>query len=278
LRASERKQKEDEMDLRISGKRALVTGSSSGIGAATAELLAAEGVKVVIHGRDAGRAQAVADRIKAAGGEAVVTLGDLITDEAADSVAKDAIAAWGGIDILVNNAGGPSNAALNWDNIESDDWAQTFNLNTISTARMIKRCVPGMKAAGWGRVIQISSMAGMRGGPTIPDYNSVKTSLNMLTVSLSKALADTGITVNTVSPGLIVTPVLENYFKSLPENAGKSWDEIEPTLSKLYNGLVKRLGRPEDIAAAIAFLVSDRADHITGANLRVDGGMPGFVN
>lgn len=266
------------MDLKISGKRALVTGSSSGIGAATAELLAAEGVKVVVHGRDADRAQAIADKIRAAGGEAVVALGDLITDEAADSVARTAIDAWGGIDILVNNAGGPSNAALNWDNIESEDWARTFNLNTISTARMIKRCVPGMKAAGWGRIIQISSMAGMRGGPTIPDYNSVKTSLNMLTVSLSKALADTGITVNTVSPGLIVTPVLENYFKSLPENAGKPWDEIEPTLSKLYNGLVKRLGRPEDIAAAIAFLVSDRADHITGTNLRVDGGMPGFMN
>ncbi|MGE0773668.1 MAG: SDR family NAD(P)-dependent oxidoreductase [Sphingomonadaceae bacterium] len=266
------------MDLKISGKRALVTGSSSGIGAATAETLAAEGVKVVVHGRDAARAQAVADRIKAAGGEAVVALGDLVTDEAADSVAEAAIAAWGGIDILVNNAGGPSNPALNWDNIESEDWARTFNLNTISTVRMIKRCVPGMKANGWGRIIQMSSMAAMRGGPTIPDYNAVKASLNTMSVSLAKALADTGITVNTVSPGLIVTPVLENYFKSLPDNAGKTWDEIEPTLSKAYNGLVKRLGRPQDIADAITFLCSNRADHITGTNLRIDGGMTGFMN
>jgi 3-oxoacyl-[acyl-carrier protein] reductase len=266
------------MDLKISGKRALVTGSSSGIGAATAEMLAAEGVKVVIHGRDAERAQKVADRIKAAGGEAVVALGDLVSDEAAEKVARIALDAWGGIDILVNNAGGPSNPALNWDNIESGDWIRTFELNTVSTARMIKHCMPGMKQNGWGRIVQISSLAAVRAGPTIPDYNSTKATLNVMSMSLAKALADSGITVNTVSPGLIVTPVLENYFLSLPENAGKSWGEIEPTIAKLYNGLASRLGRPDDIAAAIVFLASGQADHITGTNVRVDGGMAGFAN
>src|SRR5437762_1861335 len=157
------------MDLKLQGKTALVTGSNSGIGACIAERLAAEGVKVVVHGRNAERAAAVAELIATRGGQARFVIGDLSTDEGAKAVAEAALACWGGIDILVNNAGGPSNPGLTWDSITSEDWATTYQLNTISAFRMIKAFLPGMRKRRWGRIIQIGSIAGTSPAPdTIP--------------------------------------------------------------------------------------------------------------
>ena len=267
------------MELNLAGKRALVTGSSSGIGASAARLLAAEKAKVVVHGRNADRAQAIAAEIKAAGGEAAVALGDLTTDEGAAAVAEAALAHWGGIDILVNNAGGPSSPTLTWDTITSADWIRTYELNTLSAIRMVHHCLPGMKQVGWGRIIQISSLASIKPGPNnIPDYGSAKATLIVLSVGLAKTLAGTGITVNTISPGLIITPVLEDYILSMPVNAGKTLSELEPALAESWNSLVGRLGTPEDVGAMITFLASPVAGFITGANFRVDGGMSGFIN
>ena len=267
------------MDLRISGKRALVTGSSSGIGAACALQLAAEGVKVVVHGRDATRAEAIAAQIRSAGGTAHVALGDLASDAGADQVAAEAAGAWGGIDILVNNAGGPSSMSVSWDSNSSDDWSRTFELNTLSAVRMIRHVAPGMKAAGWGRIVQVSSMASVRSrSPAIPDYGAAKATINQISFSASRWLANTGITVNTVSPGLIVSTVLKEFFLALPENAGRSWEEVEQTLAASWGGTVGRIGNPDDVAAAIVFLTSPLADHINGTNVRIDGGMTGYVN
>ena len=194
-------------------------------------------------------------------------------------VAEQALAAWGGIDILVNNAGGPSSMAVSWDSNTSDDWLRTLELNTLSSVRMIRHLAPAMRAAGWGRIIQISSMAAVRvRSPTIPDYGAAKATINTISLSASLWLANSGVTVNTVSPGLIVSPVLSDYFLSLPANAGKSWDEVEPALAQSWGGTAGRIGTPDDVAAAIVFLASPLADHINGTNLRVDGGMTGFVN
>ena len=141
------------MDLRLAGKRALVTGSSSGIGEAIVKLLAAEGVAVVVHGRDESRANAVAKAIRAGGGKAEVALGDLTTDAGADAVAVAALSG-GPIDILVNNAGVFNTAGvvgfLSWTQVTATDWAEIYNTNVISGVRMIQRLVPADARATLG--------------------------------------------------------------------------------------------------------------------------------
>jgi NAD(P)-dependent dehydrogenase (short-subunit alcohol dehydrogenase family) len=264
------------MDLGLNGKRALVTGATSGIGAACALLLAAEGVRVVVHGRNAERANAVAEQIRAAGGEAAIALGDVATEEGAEGAAQAALAHWGGVDILVNNAGGPTSPAGNWKQ-DAAVWTATFELNVLSAVRMVRRCTPGMRENRWGRIIQIASMSADRPGVGIPDYSMAKSTLPVLSVSLAKELSGTGITVNTVTPGLVVTQVLRGYFMSQPENAGKDWAEIEAGLARNWNSLVGGIAKPEDVAALVAFLASSLAWHITGANMRIDGGMTGAV-
>lgn len=267
------------MDLKLTGRRALVTGASRGIGAATARQLAAEGAKVVVHGRDEASVDEVVQSIRAAGGTAMGALGDLADDEGAKSVAEAARACWGGIDILVNNAGGVASPAVAWGTGTSDDWLKTFQVNTLSAVRMCQHFMDEMKARGWGRIIQVSSIACTTPGPTnIPDYLSVKGTLPVLTLSLAKTLADTGVTVNAVAPGYVVTSTLKAYFTGLPENAGRRWEELEPDIARQRNSLVGRFGLPEDVAAMIVFLASPRAAFITGSTMRVDGGMSGHVN
>ena len=145
------------MDLDLHGKRALVTGSSSGIGAGIAETLAAQGVSVVVHGRNAERVASVADGIRGHGGNAAVAVGDLATEEGATSVAAAALAAFGGIDILVNNAGGSSESGVqSWFALPVSEWGATYQRNVLSAGHLIHALAPAMKENGWGRIIQIA--------------------------------------------------------------------------------------------------------------------------
>lgn len=136
------------MDLQLAGKRALVTGASGGLGAEIAAILAAEGVAVVVHGRDRARTEQTAQKV---GGQAVI--GDLTTDDGAEAVAAQA----GEVDILVNNAG-TYDPTSRWSDLDADAWADMFNLNVLSSVRLIRHLVPAMRAKGWGRVIQIGSV------------------------------------------------------------------------------------------------------------------------
>jgi 3-oxoacyl-[acyl-carrier protein] reductase len=163
------------MDLQLKGKRALVTGSSSGIGAAIARELAAEGVSVVVHGRDAAKAAEVAHQIEAKGGRASVALGDLTGDTEATAVANAALAAFGGIDILVNCVGGVVRSDNpKWEDMTSHDWMASFNLNVFSIIRMAQSLAPGMTERGWGRIINISSVGGGRFSGLLHEYGSAK--------------------------------------------------------------------------------------------------------
>jgi NAD(P)-dependent dehydrogenase (short-subunit alcohol dehydrogenase family) len=266
------------MDLKLQGKRALVTGSSSGIGASIAELLAEEGVKVVVHGRNTERAEAVANQIRKNGGEAAIAIGDLSNNEGAAAAAKAALSHWNGIDILVNNAGGPSNGELTWDNITAEDMLKTYELNAVSTFRMIMACMPGMKERGWGRIIQMSSVAGTAPfGPGIPDYGAAKAAVLTLTVNLAKYLSNTGITVNAVSPGLVVTPILQGYLEALPSSIGKNWDEIQAEAALNWHVPVGKLATPADIASTVVFLASPLSANINASNVRTDGGIVGSI-
>jgi 3-oxoacyl-[acyl-carrier protein] reductase len=141
------------MDLDLKGRRALITGSSSGLGEAIAKMLAREGADVIVHGRDCSRVEAVANTISGAGGRADQALGDLTTDAGADAVCEQALAR-GPVDILVNNAG--YYGSRGWSDTSEDEWLNAYNANVVSGVRMIKRLVPAMRERGWGRVIQIS--------------------------------------------------------------------------------------------------------------------------
>lgn len=261
------------MDLRLTGKRALVTGSSSGIGEAIVKLLAAEGVAVVVHGRSVSRANAVAEAIRAGGGNAEVALGDLTTDAGADAVAAAALVS-GPIDILVNNAG--VIGYLSWTEATVADWAETYNTNVISSVRMIQRLVPQMRERHWGRIIQTGGGLSQQPGAVMPHYSASLAARHNLAVSLARELKDTGVTSNVVSPGAILASEAARsqlIHMGQTQGWGETWEEIEhnATQSMAPND-VGRLGRPEEIAAAVAYLASPIADYVSGATIRVDGG------
>ena len=260
------------MDLRLTGKRALVTGSSSGIGEAIVKLLAAEGVAIVVHGRDESRANAVAEAIRAGGGKAEVALGDLTTDAGADAVAS-AVLAGGPLDILVNNAGAIPRGS--WTETTATDWVQIYNTNVISGVRMIQRLVPQMRERHWGRVIQIGGGLSQQPQAAGPNYNATLAARHNLAVSLARELKDTGVTSNVVAPGAILA---EANWATLTRMGqahgwGETLEEIEPkAVQNIAPNDVGRFGRPEEIAAAVAYLASPIADYVSGATIRVDGG------
>ncbi|GGM89569.1 3-oxoacyl-ACP reductase [Dyadobacter beijingensis] len=260
------------MDVQISGKRALVTGSSSGLGEAIARLLAAEGASVIIHGRNAERANDIAQGIRAAGGDATTATGDLATDEGADTVAAEALAG-GPIDILVNNAGITSHAS--WSDATADDWLHIYNANVVSYTRMIRRIVPQMKALGWGRVIHIGGGLGIQPMKEQPHYNATLAARHNLSASLARELKETGITSNVVSPGAIINPMVEEWLVNAAPKFG--WGtELEAIKYRAVQDLIPndtgRFGLPEEVAGAVLYLTSRFADYVSGAVLRVDGG------
>lgn len=266
------------MDLKLAGKRALVTGSSSGIGEAIAKQLAAEGVTVVVHGRDESRANAVAAAIRAVGGSAELALGDLATDAGADTVAAAALAG-GPLDILVNNAGflvdKGASGFLSWAEATAEIWAQTYNINVISGVRMIQRLVPQMRERHWGRVIQIGGGLSQQPGATGPNYNATLAARHNLAVSLARELKDTGVTSNVVAPGAVLVETARAALSHMGQayGWGETWEEIERNAtSNIAPNDVGRFARPEEIAAAVAYLASSVADYVSGATIRVDGG------
>lgn len=267
------------MDLQLTGKRALVTGSTSGIGTAVVQRLADEGATVVVHGRNAERANQIVQGIIAAGGIAHVVIGDLSTPQGCDAVASTVKDKLGGLDILVNNAGGSEDPSRTWANTDWNAFLEDFELNTGSAFRMIQHFLPEMTEQGWGRIIQVtSSSATMPFAHTTPSYNAVKAGLLTLTVSLSKTVARHGITVNCITPGSVDTTVYRKFVTNLPPFIGMPIEEIEKILVKRWQIPVGRMGKPEELGSTIAFLVSPLASFITGTNVRVDGGMSGFIN
>jgi NAD(P)-dependent dehydrogenase (short-subunit alcohol dehydrogenase family) len=269
------------MDLQLKGKRALVTGSSSGIGAGIAMALAREGAHVVVHGRNRERTEAVARAIRDEGGSAQVALGDLATDEGSASVA----AATGEIDILVNNIGGTESTGgglTGWFDVKPEHWAGAMQQNLIAAVRMIHAFVPAMKERGWGRVINISSGGGSSPPDTVPEYCAAKAGLNNMTVGLSKALSRTGVTVNTVSPGCTRTAMFERTLTTMGDANG--WpDDLDVRESRfmdlgIFPCTTQRYGRPDDIGSLVAWLASPLSAFVNGANYRIDGGQVQSVN
>lgn len=274
------------MDLQLKGKTALVTGASTGIGRATAIVLAREGAAVVCHGRNVERTEETVRLIEAEGGKAWAAIGDLATEPRAAAVAEAALAQVSQIDILVNNIGGTESTGptpvLEWFEVKPEHWAGAMEQNLISAVRMIHAFVPAMRERGWGRVINVSSGAGASPPPNVPEYSAAKAGISNLSVGLSKALSRTGVTVNTVSPGCTRTDMLERTLKKVGDMKGwpEDMDEREKLFMQedMFPCVSARFGRPEEVGSLIAFIASPLAGFINGANYRIDGGQVQSVN
>ena len=267
------------MDLQLLGKRALITGSSIGIGEATAKRLAKEGVHVMVHGRNEKELSRVVEEIQKAGGKASHVQADLTTDEGAKKAAEATLKELGGIDILVNNAG--AFPVHGWKNTSAQDWLNLFNQNVGSAVRLILEFLPIVRKQKYGRFIQFGSVVGSQPFADEADYAVTKSAHIDISVSLAKELAGTGITANTISPGPIRTPGVEDFFRKIAKEKGwgTQWEEIEARMiQEMLPNPCNRLGTPEEVAAAVAFIASPLAGYINGANIRVDGGSCPCIN
>lgn len=261
------------MDLGLKNKTVLVTGGSKGIGKAIAKAFAEEEANMVICGRGEEALKEAEMEIKKLSGNVLAIQADLTKQSDVDHLIASAIDRYKTVDILVNNAG----IASGFDDFETLDleaWQQIFDVNLFGTVRVTKAVIPYMKKAGFGRIINISSESGMQPDAFMPHYNASKAALINFTKSLSKAYADQGILVNTVSPAFIMTPMLENLLKDNAKKMNIRYDEaIQQFLKENRPHVeVKRPGTVDEVASAVVYLASNKASFINGVNLRVDGG------
>lgn len=262
------------MDLGLTNRVALVSGGYRGTGAGTVEVLADEGATVLVHAFEQGQGAALVTRLAARGATVHEVHGDLRTDQGADRVVDQCLEIAGQVDILINNYGIAEGGRW-WDQ-PSATWFDVYDKNVVTAIRLVQRLVPGMRERGWGRVVFLATVGATRPGRDNPQYYAAKTALPGITVSLAKELAGSGVTVNTVSPGMIATVEIVETFtarmaaKGLPTD---DWDTVQEYM--LENGITNPTGRvptPEDIGRFIAFVVSEVGWHLNGAHLRIDGG------
>jgi 3-oxoacyl-[acyl-carrier protein] reductase len=253
------------MNLGIEGKVALVTGSSRGIGAAVARQFALEGARVAITFRtQRDRAEALAEEIRAQGGEAIVLPLDIASFESIGRLAAAVLDRWGQIDILVNNAmkWGPGRMAdaVPFEQLSGKEWEPLLHANTAGPFLMTQEVVPSMRAHGWGRIVNVSSVSAEDGLPKGGGwYSAAKASLHGLTRALSKELGPSGILVNVVMPGLTAT----DRINLIAPEVRSRVEAASP---------IRRVLQPDEVASAVVFLGSDRNTAITGEMLRVSGG------
>jgi len=246
--------------MAIAGKATIVTGGASGIGEATARMLAAEGVKVVIADLNMELAEKVAASIKESGGEAAAFKANVAKMDDAEAVVAFTLEKYGEVSILVNNAGVVRDTLLPM--MSREEWDLVLDVNLGGCFNMMKACVRPMMQKRYGRIVNTSSIAGRFGGRGQANYAASKAGIDALTRVLAQELSSKkrNITVNAVAPGMIVTP-LSQQVRDLTQ------DKIV--------GLVplERYGTPEDVAKVIRFLVSEDADYINGQVIVVDGGL-----
>jgi len=262
------------MTLSLTGRTALVTGASKGIGAAAALSLSEARAKVAICARDAAELQKTAAEIEGKTGHRVLAIpADVTSASDVERLMAEVQSALGGVDILVNNAGGVGQVGP-FEEIPTEIYGELYELNVISMIRFVKAVVPAMKAKRWGRIINVSSENGLQPDPDMTPYNLTKAAIINLSKSLSRSLGAYNILVNTVSPAFIYTPLVADMLKDITARTGKTAEQaLQDFLAqKRPNIELKRPGKIEEVGAAIAFLASEQASFITGTNLRVDGG------
>lgn len=257
------------MDLGISGRRALVTGGSLGIGRATAAELSAEGVDVAIVARDRDRLDAAAQELSSnSGGKVIAIPGDMGNADDIARVIDEASSALGGIDILVNNAG--SSPAGRIEDLDDDTWMASFELKFMGYMRLSRAALPAMRAQKWGRIVNIIGGGGHSPRPGYILGGAYNAALINFTRALGKSAAPDGVLVNGINPSSIDTPRWASLMEQRSKFEGKSPEEINAGIEA--NIPVGRLGTSENIAGLVTFLCSERAEFLAAININADGG------
>lgn len=245
----------------ISGKVALVTGSSRGIGAAIARVFAQHGARVAVHGRDETALAAVRADIERAGGTAMQVVADVTKFTEIETIRRQIERTFGPVDVLVANAGGSFTMPGPLEETNEEGWHASVDGNLTATFLTIKSFLPGMKERGAGNIITVSSVAGHRPHPRAPiPYSAAKAGIEILTKDLAAQVGPNGIRVNCIAPETILT---ERNQQRIPQAQQQALIEAHP---------IRRLGTPEDVARAALFLVSEESAWITGIVLDVAGG------
>ena len=256
------------MELGIEGRRAVVTGGSRGIGAATAALLEAEGARVLLVGR---REDALAEAVASVGGDLTTFAADVTEPDAAARIADACGRSFGRVDVLVNNAG--TSRARPLEELTDEEWDEQWQLHVMAAMRLMREVAPGMAERGWGRIVNVGSSAGKRPSLTNAAYSVTKAAQHMLARVFADTYAERGVLVNTVAPGPVETPLWMGeggLADQAAEAKGITREEaVEAAAAKVPLG---RFSSEEEIASVIAFMCSERASSVAGANWSVDGG------
>lgn len=257
------------MDLGLTNRRALVLGSTRGLGNAIAHALAAEGAHVTLAGRDEARLRAAADQISGTGG--VSTLALDLADKASLASALEELGPRGetAIDILVNNGGGPPPGSVL--DVAASEWTKQFESMINAIFSVTGHLVPAMRARGWGRIVNVVSSGVEQPIPNLGISNTLRASIVGYAKTLAAEVAPDGVTVNSVLPGRIATDRLAQLDAAAAERTGKPLAEVEAASRGAIP--VGRYGEPSEFADVVAFLASTRAAYVTGSMIRVDGGL-----
>jgi len=259
------------MDLKIAGRKAIVCASSKGLGKACAMALANEGVDVWISARTAGPLQAAADEINAkSGGKATAIEADVTTDSGRLALLEACPAP----DILINNAGGPPPGDFReWD---QDDWFDAINANMYSAIDMIKRCLDGMVARRFGRIVNVTSVAVKMPVPALGLSNGARAGLTGFISGIAREPARHNVTINNLLPGYVATDRMWSVLEASAKQSGLDQDSFD---EKFFSKVgAKRPGEPDEFGATCAFLCSQQAAYITAQNILMDGGLyPGTL-
>lgn len=250
--------------MKLDGRVALITGGTSGIGRATAELFAREGARVTITGRDETRGAAVAEEIGAAGSEGLFVRSDVRVAADCERSVRETVEAFGRLDILFNNAG--VFVANDVVDCAEDEWDAQIDTSLKGAYLMSRFAIPHMRAQGGGAIVNCSSGWGLVGGIKGAAYCAAKGGLVTMTKAMALDHGPEGIRVNAVCPGDTETPMEHEDAR----HQGLSWDEF--VLSAIEGRAIARMGRPEEIALAVLYLASDDSSFVTGVALPVDGG------
>ena len=258
------------MDLQLSGKLALVSGSTAGIGYAIAHALAQEGAAVIVNGRQQAAVDAAVQRIR---DETQGTVHGLAADLSRADGAAQAVRQFPGINILVNNLG--IFEPKPFEEIPDEDWQRFFDVNVLSGVRLARLVLPEMRRATWGRIIFISSESAVQIPTEMIHYGMTKTAQLAVSRGLAEAVAGTGITVNAVLPGQTKSRGVGDLVEDMARSGGKSFEQVEAEFfhSVRPTSLIKRFATPREVASLVAYVASPLASATTGAALRVDGGV-----
>ena len=261
------------MDLGIDGRTALVTGADSGIGWHTAKMLLAEGVRVVISDKDQSSLDAAAAELGAPEGQLFAFAADVTDTEAVESLAVRTQKALGDIDILVQSSGVTGAQGL-FHEIDEEGWRSTLDIDLMGPVRLLRAFLPALRRGGWGRIVLLTSEDAVQPYDDELPYCAAKAGVLALAKGLSRSYASEGLLVNAVSPAFIHTPMTDAMMDKRAEEKGTDRDgAIESFLDeeRPYMELGRR-GEPDEVAAVITFLCSDRASFVNGSNYRVDAG------